>query len=435
MTFKSTIERVTESALRVAAGGSVQRHRRLPAPTTKGKARRASRASPRAGATLTIRLSRSRTARFLANLAGGAACAVPRGTPAARAGSNDIPSAGPYYIASYTPRQQLVLRRNPNYHGDSPAAVSTRCVVAIGVTSRARSRADRGRRRPTTRSTVAPRGWAAAGVGVRSRQQGPRAAEAMRYFISEAHGARILHMNTSRPLFSDVRLRRAVNYAIDRPALAAQGRRVSRDQSVQRRLAHGRLHSAGRRRGDRLPSLPDERPRPAIEQSGSPGHTQATAIMYTPNISPWLEEAEIVRRNLKPIGIDVQVKEFPLGDFFTRVSRRSEPFDLAVSGYCDAPRSGAEHGVALRRRRNRLDATSRTSTILSSIASCTPSKGSRTQSVIRRPARLALELQRDFVPAAAFAVTASRDLFSARIGCQVYHPVWGMDLAALCLRN
>ena len=36
-----------------------------------------------------------------------------------------------------------------------------------------------------------------------------------------------LHMNTSRPLFSHLRLRRAVNYAIDRPALVAQGHRFS----------------------------------------------------------------------------------------------------------------------------------------------------------------------------------------------------------------
>jgi len=64
------------------------------------------------------------------------------------------------------------------------------------------------------------------------------------------------------------------------------------------------------------------------------------------------------------------MKEFPLGSVFTRVTRRDEPFDLAVSG-------------------------------------C----------------------------AAAFAVTASREFFSARIGSQVYTPVWGMDLAALCLRK
>jgi hypothetical protein len=63
------------------------------------------------------------------------------------------------------------------------------------------------------------------------------------------------------------------------------------------------------------------------------GRVHATAIMYTPNLSPWREEAQIVRRNLKPLGIDVEVKEFPTSNFFTRITRRGEPFDLAVSGY------------------------------------------------------------------------------------------------------
>jgi hypothetical protein len=49
-------------------------------------------------------------------------------------------------------------------------------------------------------------------------------------------------------------------------------------------------------------------------------------------------------------------------------------------------------------------------------------------------AQLELELERDYAPAAAFTVDASRDFFSARMGCQLYQPVFGMDLAALCLR-
>jgi hypothetical protein len=49
--------------------------------------------------------------------------------------------------------------------------------------------------------------------------------------------------------------------------------------------------------------------------------------------------------------------------------------------------------------------------------------------------RLALELERDLAPAAAFATDASRDFFSARIGCQLYQPVYGIDLAALCIRK
>src|SRR5258707_6283157 len=59
------------------------------------------------------------------------------------------------------------------------------------------------------------------------RRRAAARARLQQYFISPANGARYLHMNTSRPLFSHVRLRRAVNYAIDRPALVAQGRRFA----------------------------------------------------------------------------------------------------------------------------------------------------------------------------------------------------------------
>ena len=44
-------------------------------------------------------------------------CPVPIGTPVDFKGLAGIPSAGPYYVASYVPNRDLVLRRNPNYHG------------------------------------------------------------------------------------------------------------------------------------------------------------------------------------------------------------------------------------------------------------------------------------------------------------------------------
>ena len=426
MTFKSTIERVTNpnfgSPLSDRFSGIVGY-----SAYTKGKAREIAGIGVQ-GSELTIRLTKPNGG-FLADLASGAACAVPRGTPAAE-GMNDIPSAGPYYIASYTPRQQLVLRRNPNYHGARPQRLN-QMLVAIGV-------------HPARGLEQVEAGTADYALEL-PRKAGPRLESAYglaskvpgsggpRYFISEALGARILHMNTSRPLFSDVRLRRAVNYAIDRPALAAQGRRAAEINPF----------NAGSPTDDYIPPAAVGATDFRLYPTNGPdlhrakrlaGHTQATAIMYTPNISPWLEEAEIVRRNLKPIGIDVQVKEFPIGDFFTRVSRRSEPFDLAVSGYWMPP--DPVQNMALL-----FDGGGIGSTNFSHFND--PVFNRKLHAVERfsdakrhsAAARLALELQRDFVPAAAFAVTASRDLFSARIGCQVYHPVWGMDLAALCLRN
>jgi hypothetical protein len=46
-----------------------------------------------------------------------------------------------------------------------------------------------------------------------------------------------------------------------------------------------------------------------------------------------------------------------------------------------------------------------------------------------------VELARDDAPWVAYATGASRDFFAARIGCQVFHPVYGMDLGALCIRG
>ena len=50
-------------------------------------------------------------------------------------------------------------------------------------------------------------------------------------------------------------------------------------------------------------------------------------------------------------------------------------------------------------------------------------------------AALDAELARDAAPLAAIGTPTSRDFFSARIGCHIYQPVYGFDLAALCLRR
>jgi hypothetical protein len=53
----------------------------------------------------------------------------------------------------------------------------------------------------------------------------------------------------------------------------------------------------------------------------------------------------------------------------------------------------------------------------------------------RAYAALSVELARDAAPWVAEATGTSRDFFSARIGCQTFQPVYGMDLGALCIRR
>jgi ABC-type transport system substrate-binding protein len=41
---------------------------------------------------------------------------------------------------------------------------------------------------------------------------------------------------------------------------------------------------------------------------------------------------QVIQANLKAIGIDVEVKAFPLGVMFARLGTKSEPFDMATVG-------------------------------------------------------------------------------------------------------
>jgi peptide/nickel transport system substrate-binding protein len=70
------------------------------------------------GDTLTITLTHP-VGHFLNLLALSFTCAIPVDTPKAPA-VNGLPSAGPYYIDSYTPAQSIVLKPNPYYTGTRP---------------------------------------------------------------------------------------------------------------------------------------------------------------------------------------------------------------------------------------------------------------------------------------------------------------------------
>ena len=50
-------------------------------------------------------------------------------------------------------------------------------------------------------------------------------------------------------------------------------------------------------------------------------------------------------------------------------------------------------------------------------------------------ARLDEDLTRNDPPGAAWGIGTLRDFFSARVGCQIYQPIYGIDLGNLCLRQ
>ena len=208
-------------------------------------------------------------------------------------------AAGPYYVASAADGR-IVLLPNPGYGGSRPRRWA-RIVYTLDVPTRGGRRARRPRRArlpPLDFDITAP----ARRGGELDRRYGPaappRSAEGSATSPPPAV-RRLLVLNASRPLFRDVRLRRAVNYALDRPALAAVVPRAPGDQIVPPAVAASRPARCIRVDG---PDLETAR------RLAATGGRQRRAHLYVcPFGDDGLRRGAIVRANLARIGIDVAI--------------------------------------------------------------------------------------------------------------------------------
>ena len=135
----------------------------------------------------------------------------------AEAGARPIPSTGPYMVESYVPKRRLVLVRNPYFRMRSELARPDGFPDAIdlrlgGLNDPAVEAVRRG------------------SVDLASVSEAPDDLAALRVFRARFPGRTreltyratvILFLNTTKPPFDDVRVRRAVNYAVDRAAIAS----------------------------------------------------------------------------------------------------------------------------------------------------------------------------------------------------------------------
>jgi YVTN family beta-propeller protein len=367
-----------------------------------------------------------------ARIALPAFCAVPSNTPISSGGERAIPSAGPYYVASYAPGQGVVLLRNPNYHGSRPHHFA-RIELAVGVPAqRAASEIEAGRADYTTLSGYEyniTSGIADLASRLASRF-GPGSAAAahgqQQYFVNPGLQLDFFYLNTHRRLFTDVRVRQAVNYAIDRRALAAAGSgfQALPDTPTDHYLPPG---MPGYRAAHVYPLTPDlAKARQLIAAAHAAGRT---AVLYTLDSFPAPEQAQIVKNDLARIGIEVQIHTFPSSAFFAQLATPGEPFDLAYDGWeADYPDPSDFLNPLLDDRTNGPTFEDP----LSQRRLAAAARLSGPERYLTYGA-LDLDLARTAAPLAAFGNGSSHDFFSKRIGCQTFGP-YGIDLAALCSR-
>jgi ABC-type transport system substrate-binding protein len=220
-------------------------------------------------------------------------CPVPLSVPLRGGGDRPIPSAGPYYIASSLgPRS--VLLPNPNYHGPRLRR-SSRIVVQSNVPeAKAISLADHGRVDMIATSAA---GELLAPGGVVDHRARRSSTLRKQYHVYQAPIFDYFVFNTRRPLFRNPRLRRAVDYALDRRALASEFGDSAADRVVP----------------PAVPGYPAGRIFPLSPNLAAArklaGGEKRHAVLYICSDARERTMAETVRRNLAPIGIGISVLE------------------------------------------------------------------------------------------------------------------------------
>jgi ABC-type transport system substrate-binding protein len=346
---------------------------------------------------------------------------VPQGTPHTVVFYPSSPSAGPYYLTQpLAPIQwQLILKRNPNYHGPRPHSVDAIVDdLDLGTTTAAQE-ALSGR----IDVVFDPLGEVLSPTGdVAHRHASAQPGEA-RYLQVPWREMRYLSLNTDRGPLRDPSIRRAVNEALDRPALAAIDGSLPTDHYLP-------------------PGMPGVQADHHVYPVAGPDLARARALMHGRKVRLTLwtcstaecgQRAKIVRDDLAAIGITVHTRQrqdqyaggngydirddsWPLGEYDPNEVLGAVMFGRP--GYWVPPPTSftdpawhhrVEQAAKLNAEHGRLAAFG----------------------------RLELRLMRDPAPWAAYAQTSEDVLLSSRIGtgCTIENPVYGLDLAALCLQG
>ena len=388
-----------------------------------GRAQRAS-GIVASGNTLTLRLTK-RSPDLLARLAmpffaaQGNLPINPEGISA------PVHGAGPYYIKEWTKNRRVILERNRFYRGPVRGNVN-RIEVDIGLPLETiKLNIDRG---VVDMGDLPPAAHAELGRRYGVKKQSPG-----RYFANPAPTILYLAMNHDRRLFGgggsgNVRLKKAVNYAIDRQAVLAQGGAyagVTNDQYMPPTM-----------RGFRNLAIYPRRPNLNQARSLASGQTRGgDGVFYCSNRAPSPARCQVVQANLRNIGLNMDIRLFPRATQFELAGRKGEPFDMTLEGwhmdYFDPYDFIFLVDGSTIRPANNVNFSYFNSPAFNR-------KITRAKTLVgveryRAFSNLDHDLARNGAPLATYASPNDRHYVSARTGCYHYHPVFTWDYAALCL--
>ncbi len=281
-----------------------------------GKAARISGISAK-GLTLTFHLT-SPNATFVSILSMQWFTAVPANLPYSSTGLNTYPAAGPYYIASRNAGRSTVLKRNPYYKGNRPANPDQ--IVFTPNVNRDQSLLQV----KAGQADMDIEGLPATATASLGQQYGINKG---RFYVGSTSCVNYMAMNNARAPFNNVNLRKAVEYAIDRPA--------------QVRLLGA---YAGKRTAQLLvPGIPGYKPYHAYPLSGADiakakqlgGAAIASAptlnVVHTTSTAS-TNRAQVAEFNLKQIGFKVNDLPTPATNYYQVIQTRGTTYNFVTNG-------------------------------------------------------------------------------------------------------
>ena len=373
---------------------------------------------------LQIRLTRP-VGDFTARLTLPFFCPVPPSTPPTE--EEYLAGSGPYYVADRVLNQQIVLRRNPHYRGDRPANLDEvvwrtavpreECLAAVQQDAIDHC----------VHFSIPHTAWRplAERYGVNKG----------RLFVRPGLSTFFLVFNHDRPAFrgrGQIPLKKAINFAIDRPALTRPsgylyGKRTdqllppglgARTESIY--PLEGSNVAAARRWLDRARTRPPK------------------LVLYVSNAAAQITMGQSVAFDLRRLGIEVEVKHFDVFALVQRLETRGEPFDIALNGWAA---DYADGGGFLEPILNGKDlgpmgstGNRNTSYFDDPRTNARIEAASRLTGEARRRAwaDLDVDLMRNNPPVAPIFHINNRAFISESLGCFVIHPFYGFDIAAAC---
>ena len=241
-----------------------------------------------------------------------------------------------------------------------------------------------------------------------------------------------LALNTARPLFrGNPQLRRAVNYALDRPALArAFGARAARPTDQYLPPGSPGYHDAS------LYPLGG----PDLEKARrlADGHLRAGKAVYL--ACPGMDCRAPRRDRGEEPGRDRARRRDPLTGYgqYALAGVRGTGFDIA--DVVTRPDYGDPYGIVEKLLDGRaIRAVGNTNLLYYADPAFSraidAAQRLRGRARMRAYERLDVDVARRSAPLAAYANVNARVFLSRRVGCVTYQPVFGLDIAGLCLRS